>query len=140
MARKVVTETVAGFQVTAQALPFKQAQELLPEVMQVVSTLLSHIGPAALAAQDPVGMATAIYALGRHLGEGKLAALAPKVLACTTAVADDQRYELGNSEQRSEFFDAHPEAYLPALMFAGRVTFGGFFRGAGQAVGTTRSA
>jgi ABC-type Fe2+-enterobactin transport system substrate-binding protein len=137
---RLVKDTVAGIAVEAQPLPFKQAQELLPDIMQVVSTLLSHLGAADLSLKDPTTLSTAIFALGRQLGDGKLAYLAPKVLACTVAVADDRRYELGNDKHRADFFDAHPEAYLPTLMFAGKVTFAGFFRGAVPAGGGTQTA
>lgn len=38
-----------------------------------------------------------------------------------------ENYELGKDKDRADVFDAHPNAYLPILIFAGRVTFERYF-------------
>lgn len=51
-----------------------------------------------------------------------------------------ENYELAKDKDRSDVFDDHPEAYLPILVFAGRVTYERFFPGIGRRASATPSA
>jgi hypothetical protein len=97
------------------------------------------LGAAGL---KPDKFATAIRTAFTHLSDGKLSRLAPKILAATCVDMPDisgemQRRDLSKSKDRETVFDEHPEAYLPIVWFAGRVTFGRYFSVAALTGGET---
>jgi hypothetical protein len=70
---------------------------------------------------------------------------APKILASTTVIMPDHageaaRFELGKEKDRNAVFNEHPEAFLPILIFAGKVTFERFFPVIAQPAGETPNA
>lgn len=154
MAREPITETIAGLEVTSLPLPFAQAEPLLPEVGQFVALVFEELANALDGVDlKSINLGTlkvnkllgAIRTASMHLGEGKLAKLAPKITATTSVICEDLtgekvRRDLGNAKDRNAVFDAYPEAYLPILWMAGRATFGRFFSAAALTGGETSSA
>lgn len=136
--RQAVEQEILGLKFTAQPLPFPQAQSLLAEVGMLLSLVVRELGPAVArgikSTDDVTVMLPVLVPVMEHLGQGRLERLAPKLLACTTVVVPDitgalTRHELMKEADRNAVFDDYPETYLPALFFAGKVTFGRFFPG-----------
>lgn len=166
MAREPLTDTIAGLEVTALPLPFSQAEPLIPEVGVFLALVLEELAKAleGVDIKALLGdgksfdlktvnldklkvdkLAAAMRTAMIHLGDGKLAKLAPKIMASTSVIVADMagepiRRELGKAKEREMVFDEHPEAYLPILWFAGRVTFQRYFPGAALTGGATQSA
>lgn len=147
MGREPVTETILGVKITSSPLPFPLAQELLPDVLStyaVIGGSFAVLVKGGLKGVDDLGkLGPAGKEIGAHLGGGKLVALTPKLLATTYAVleqdggADPIKYDLSKADERNAFFDERPDLYIPALSFAGRVTFARFFPGKGRGGGAT---
>lgn len=167
MGREPKTETVGGLRVTSQPLPFVQAEPLLADVGQFIALALEELakvldgvdikalfpadGQPFDARKINLGSAqvskfgTALRTAAFHLGEGRLAKLAPRIMATTYVDLPDmageiQRRDLGKAKDRELVFDEHPEAYLPILWFAGRTTFARYFPVAALIGGETPSA
>lgn len=137
MGRQAVTEEILERRVTSTPLPFPIAQDLLPEVGELLSLMVEQMGDALTSGKlslkdDVLRLAPVLGAVSRFFGQGRLTRLAPKVLSHTVVVMPDMRgelanYELGKDKDRNYVFDEQPELYFPTLMFAGRVTFARFF-------------
>jgi hypothetical protein len=146
VARRVEEHDLPNARLTCQALPFEKAEDLLPEVMEILATAFEAIPPSVAARlkelnrDDPGAILELLPAFGglaSKLGGGRLRRLAPQILAGTSIVLTDdrgekERLELGKAEDRSTCFDARPELYIPALWYAGKVTFGRFFPALGK--------
>lgn len=135
--RQPVEQEILGLKFTSQPLPFPAAQALLPEVALIVSIAARELGPAFLKGQslkdvDIAALLPGLVPVVEHFGQGRLDRLAPKLLASTTVVMPDlngelTRYELLKEADRNAVFEERPDVFLPALFFAGRVTFERFF-------------
>jgi hypothetical protein len=134
--RQPVEQEILGLKFTSQPLPFPAAQALLPEVALIVSIAARELGPAFLKGKlkdvDITALLPGLVPVVEHFGQGRLERLAPKLLASTTVVMADLkgdliRYELLKESDRNAVFEERPDAFLPALFFAGRVTFERFF-------------
>lgn len=125
--------------VISEALPYEQAEDLLPEVVSIVGAAFSEIGPAIASGQisgedDIIKLLPLLPSLAARLGSGRLRQLAPRILAGTQVLvegADAEKYDLVNKSDRADCFDARPQLYLACLLHAGRVTFGPFFSARG---------
>lgn len=53
--------------------------------------------------------------------------------------AEPLKYDLSKEDERNAFFDERPDLYIPALAFAGMVTFARFFPAKGRGGGATRA-
>lgn len=134
--RQPVETVISELKFTSRPLPFPQAQELLPEVAHIVALAFEKLGAAVAGGvkgeDDVLALLPALVPIVEHFGQGKLTKLSSKLFLCTSVVMADHRgestnFELGNEKHRTEVFDDYPEAYLPALFFAGRVTYERFF-------------
>ena len=126
-------------EVISEALPYEQAEDLLPEVVQIVGAAFSEVAPAIASGQvsgedDIIKLLPLLPGLAARLGSGRLRQLAPRVLAGTQVLVkgdDVEKYDLVNKAERADCFDARPQLYLACLLHAGRVTFGPFFSARG---------
>lgn len=142
MGREPITDTVVGLSVTSSPLPFPKAQELIPDIMKILGLLGASVMPLVKGGlkttDDVMKLGPVIAALGNYLADGKLEWLAPKILASTVVIADGEKYELLKDQERNNFFNEHPEAFIPMLVFAGRITFARFFPERGLLGGLTQ--
>lgn len=138
--RKTATMELEGVKIISEALPFESAEDLLPEVVQIVGAAFEAIGPAMASGalksdDDAYKLLPLLPGLAARLGNGRLRALAPKILAGTQVLMDDDedqaKYDLVSKQDRTDCFDARPDLYLACLFHAGRVTFGPFFSARG---------
>jgi hypothetical protein len=140
VARKSETLELDGdVKVTSEALAWEPAEDILPDVAEIISTVVSSIAPKIASGEisgtdDVLTLLPALGALVSTLGNGKLKALAPKILAGTSVVMpDDQglrvKYDLIKKDDRAACFEARPDLYFRILFFAGKVTFARFFPG-----------
>jgi len=150
-----VEQLIFGLKVTSSPLPFPIAQELLPEVAEFITRATREFGPAitALLAGDKPSKEEAIVAMLPTLEPTSVKSLlesltaprnARRLLQSTIVVMENfkgakENYELRDNERATEVFEEHPEAFIPILLFAGKVTFKRFFPGSAQLVGKTRS-
>ncbi len=138
--RQPVEESFGELKVTTTPLPFPLAQELLPEIAELLGlcgkeifALASKSGGLGRLTQSDVGkLAPVLHAMAGWLGNGRLERLTPKLLASTTVVVKlpngtKEVKDLLKADDRTYVFDENPEWYLPILFFAGRVTFARFF-------------
>lgn len=145
MGREPVTEELLGVHITSTPLPFPKSQELLPDVMQIVSVLganLASMLKGGLKGTDDFSkLIPVLGAFAQQIGGGKLQWLTPKLLASTYAVlevnGDKAKFDLSKEDERNDFFDERPDLYLVTLFMAGRVTFGRFFPARGRGGGAT---
>lgn len=152
MSRLPVESEINGLKVVSLPLPFPSAQPLIPEVAEIVSLALRHLGgmvsasgEVSLKTQDVLKLAPVLGELAAHLGAGRLERLAPKIMATTTVICEDvkgelQSYDLGKDKERNYVFDEHPGIYFQVLIFAGMVTFKRFFPASGRSVGSVPSS
>jgi hypothetical protein len=141
-ARFTDTMELGDVKVTSEALGFEASEDLLPEVMTLVSAVFERVAPAFAAGEisgmdDIVKLLPALGAIAMQLGGGRLKALAPKILAGTSitmpgADGTKEKYDLVKKDERTACFDARPDVYFQVLFFAGRVTFGRFFPASAQ--------
>lgn len=127
--------------VTSEALAYEMSEDLLPEIMGIVSSAIERVAPAIASGEikgvdDVVKLLPALGAIASRLGDGRLKFLAPKILSGTSVVMPDTdgakvKYDLVKKDDRAACFEARPDLYLRILFFAGKVTFGGFFRASG---------
>jgi hypothetical protein len=129
-------------------LPYERAEDLLPDIAQIIAKAFDQVSPEIAAMvqggefvkDDPraiMALLPAISGILQQLGGGKLKSLAPRVLATTTIyltneTGEKEKYDMVSKDDRARCFDARPDVYFPALFFAGKVTFGRFFPGAGR--------
>jgi hypothetical protein len=142
--------------VDSQPLAYEAAEDLLPEVAQVLSRGFDNVSPQVaemakdldLQSKDPRVMLVLIPAIAgvvQQLGGGQLKRLAPRILATTTVTitGDDgskNRYDMCKKEDRALCFDERPDIYFQVLWHAGKVTFGRFFPGGRKAASLTPPA
>lgn len=144
MARLPVTEEIAGLKVRCTPMVLPAAEEMLPEIIELVAILLKEItkGDGAITLQqllkpdsgtiDLERIAATLMAGGAYLGGGRLARLAPKLFAtCAVALPDlsgvVEWHDMKADKERALVLDERPDAYFPILLFAGRVNFQRFF-------------
>lgn len=145
MVRKSERHELGDVAVTCRQLPYQKAEDILPDVLKVVATMIqAGISEGVLAKlkdikarEDVVKLLPVLVplmrTLGDQLGDGKLKQLAPLVLASTTVEmvhpekGERETFELHKSADRAAVFDEHPDLYLVTLFLAGRVTFSRFF-------------
>lgn len=149
--------------VTSQALGYDKAEDILPEVSQIVARTFDRVretlgenGLLILTNLEAVKteadiltllglLSPAMVTISGQLGNGVLKRLVPLILAGTTVVLPDEtgakkRLELVKLSDRAEMFDAHPETYWRIVFFAGRVTFARFFPVRGRNAQAARTA
>ncbi len=143
-------ELEGGLVISSRPLPFERAEDILPEVGQLIALTLDQAAGAlsalpegtSLKGMDVVTLARllgpVLVSVADKLGGGTLKKLAPLLLASTEFVMPDaagvkSNYQLMKAKDRADVFDEHPEAYFPALFFAGKVTFLRFFPGSALA-------
>lgn len=155
MSREPQYLELEGVKVTCVPLPYERAEDILPEVAQLITLVMERITSSVSTmpeAQQAVLMAQlkdlkkadvmtlarilapTISAVADKLGNGGLKHLAPLLMATTQVVMADASgtkatYSLMKPAERGEVFNEHPEAYFPILLFAGKVTFARFFPG-----------
>lgn len=139
MARK--TETLdfdnGEIRVTTEQLPYEDAEDLLPDVMDIVGGAFEHFsklvqdGEVKVTADDVMKLSPILVTLAKKIGGGRLRQLAPRLLKTTSIVmvvdGDKQKLDLVKKEDRATCFEARPDLYFPVLWFAGKTTFGRFF-------------
>lgn len=148
--RQPQEETFGDLKVTSTPLPFPRAQELLPEIAELLGLagreLVGLAGKAGglskLGAQDIGKLAPVLHSMATWLGGGRLERLAPRILAATTVVmklpnGEKEVKDLLKEADRNFVFDEHPDQFLPILFFAGKVTFARFFPAAALAAAGT---
>ncbi len=144
MGREPVNEEILGLRVTSQPLPFARAQELLPDALEFVALVGRGLGPVLtsgvkgtddviklLPLMEPGILRQIMAALTKH---------AAAILHTTTVVMGGERLELMNEKSRNAVFDEHPQAFVPLVVFAGKVTFARFFPAVGQPDAATPTA
>ena len=139
MARSVAEiELPGGAKLLCQALPFEQAEDLLPDVAKLVASVFDRVAPLLASGEinadtDVVKLLPVLGSIAGQLGGGQLKRLAPRVLASCQLMAppmgggDLCKYDLVSKEDYLAAFDARPDLYFPCLWHAGRATFGRFF-------------
>ena len=157
MSREPQELELEGLTVYAAPLPYERAEDILPEVGQLVSMVLEKAAGAlaglpdgtVLKKMDVVALAAllgpVLAGVADRLGNGTLKRLAPLVMFSTRVVMLDAggqkaNYELMKAGDRAAVFNEHPEAYFPILFFAGKVTFARFFPGSALAANVTKLA
>jgi hypothetical protein len=126
-------------EIISEALPYEQAEDLLPEIVGIVGAAFDAIAPAIASGvisgeDDVVKLLPLLPGLAGKLGGGRLRQLSPRILAGTQVLVkggDAEKYDLCNKSERADCFDARPQLYLACLFHAGRVTFGPFFSARG---------
>lgn len=143
MARPVETFDLAeGVQLSCQPLPFEKAEDLLPEVAQIVGNVFDAVAPLLQSGEisaetDVMKLLPVLGPMAGQLAGGRLKRLAPKLLECSSIIMPNSageklKYDLCKKEEYQACFDERPDVYFPALWHAGRATFGRFFSGAGR--------
>ncbi len=152
--RRTQEITIGDLAVTSQALPYEKAEDILPDVLRIVTSAIDKVrtelgpnGVTLIANIEKVKteedlrtmlqiLMPAITSIADSIGNGVLKRLAPLIMAGTTVVIADEtgkkeNVSLVKTADRAQVFEAHPEAYFPILFFAGKVTFSRFFSVAG---------
>lgn len=148
MAAKIEELDLYNAKIECTPLPYERAEDLLPDVAQIISRAFDQVSPqlaelvqdGGFDKEDPkalMALLPAISGILQQLGGGKLKALAPRLLATTTITltndaGEKERHDMVSKDDRARCFDARPDVYFPALFFAGKVTFARFFPGAAQ--------
>lgn len=151
MARHPKERDILGCKVKCTPLPYKTAEDNLPEVGEIVTTVFqraigevdpSIVGaikskrPEDLTIEDLVKLLPALGPVAtsvfRGLQNGVLHKLAPALFSSVIVTATNEKgelekYELIGEGRRGEFFDEHPETYFPIFFFAGVTTYSRFF-------------
>lgn len=135
--RRIETASHPQAEITAQALGFEASEDLLPEIVELLSA--AGDGVAALLISGDVSPADnvakllpGLAAVGAKLGKGRLRAIASALTAGTSIVITDdagakEKYDLVNRAERQACFDARPDLYFPAMILAFKVTYTRFF-------------
>lgn len=131
--------------VTTTPLPYKVAEDYLPDVMLMVATVFGRLielggegvmdnidGEMDVKALIPV-ISPILQIAAAQLGGGMLKKLRKPLLSTTVVEAsfngEREVRSLVKDNEREEFFDEHPETYFPILIFSGMVTYKRFFPG-----------
>jgi hypothetical protein len=130
-----VVQDILGVKVTSKPLPFEQSEDLIPDVLEIVGTVLSKLGTGSISQLfeiDTSRLGEMLVGAAATLGHGRLKRIAPLLLATTSVALPDltgaiERKELGKSADRLAVFNERPDLYFPILLFAGRVNFTRFF-------------
>lgn len=137
---------IDGLVVKTWPLKFEEAEDILPDVTEIVAHVMDAGAKQLVAGNLDVAellktenlvvllplLGPILKVAAAQLGQGKLKRLAPLVLATTTVVMKGENgealtYDMCKTKDRGDVFDEHPEAYFAILFHAGRVTFGPFF-------------
>lgn len=134
---EVKTEGLPDARITAQALPIEDAEDLLPEVLELVAVAGQHaLGLLTTGkvqgTDDVLALLPALPALTAKLGGGRLRSLHRRACRTTSVTLTDERgektkYDLVNDKERAECLDARPDLYLRILLAALKVTYARFF-------------
>lgn len=127
-----------AIRVTTEQLCYEDSEDLLPEVMDIVSGAFEHFaalvqnGEVKVTADDIMKLSPILGTLAKKIGGGRLRQLAPRILKTTSIVMPDpaggkQKLDLVKKEDRAICFETRPDIYFSVLWFAGKVTFGRFF-------------
>lgn len=127
-----------AIRVTTEQLCYEDAEDLLPEVMDIIGGAFEHFaalvtdGEVNVTADDIVKLTPILGTLAKKIGGGRLRQLAPRILKTTSVLMPDpaggkQNLHLVKKEDRAIVFETRPDIYFPILWFAGKVTFGRFF-------------
>ena len=155
-----------GLTVTCTRLKYEAAEDILPEVLgifigalekalQGIGALeggLENLSMESFGSLKKADVSKWIHVLApilskmfAQLGHGELKRLAPLIMAETEVVMEvesgvKERHLLSSAKDRAKVFEAHPEAYIPILIYAGKVTFARYFPVAGLGAGLTATA
>jgi hypothetical protein len=154
--RQFEETSIAGLMVKAQPLLFSAAKPLLPDVGEFIARLAVEARQAIASGIVPLELLNLkrgatptledlkkldLWKLIDRLDPTRVRGLLEvltkhdiKIMSCTIVVmpgdeGELENHELSKEKDRNAVFDAHPEAYIPILLFAGRVTFSRFFPG-----------
>src|SRR5262245_65967404 len=103
------------------------------DAIDLGNEIVAHLAPgvaAAFVGQRAVGPIALLEALGMASAAfgGKLGVFLPRILAGTTAIVANVKYELGKGrEELNRLLNAHPLALAPLVSFAAEVQFARFF-------------
>ena len=144
MARKIEetevrVEGLPDARITTQALPIEEAEDHLPDVLELVSIAGTQVlglfaSGRATGLDDVVKLLPAIPALTSKLNGGRLSALHRKLCRHTTVVLADEsgektKYDLASDKERAACLEERPDLYLRLLLLAVKVTYQRFFPG-----------
>lgn len=148
MASKIETLELEGAEVHSAPLPYEKAEDLLPDVAEIVARGFDQVSPelakliqdgGEISKDDPRMMIVLIPAISgilRQLGGGKLKSLVPRLVATTSVIIEKDgeklKYDLVDKAARASCFDERPDIYFETLYHAGKVTFARFFPGSGR--------
>ncbi len=137
MSSRMPQETTVGeLKVTTVPLPYKVAEDHLPEVAMILARVMEKLVELGMETDiktdaDVVKLAPVLGTLAEQLGDGRLRRMVQPILSTTivTAKIDGELEEchLLKESDRARLFDEYPEAYFPILFFAGKVTYARFF-------------
>ena len=152
-----------GLTVTCTRLKYEAAEDILPEVggifVAAIEQALNGVGALDgglenldikelrdlkkidVAKWIPI-LAPILSKMFKQLGRGELKRLAPLILAGTEVIMEvepgiKERHLMSSAKDRAKVFEAYPEAYIPMLLYAGKVTFARYFPVAGLGAGLT---
>lgn len=136
---EVRTEGFPNVRITAQALPIEDAEDLLPEVLELVGIAGQHTlgliaGGSVRGTDDVIALLPALPEITAKLGGGRLRSLHKRACRTTSVIIENERgektkYDLCVDKERSECLDARPDLYLRILLAALKVTYARFFPG-----------
>lgn len=136
---EVKTEGFPDARIAAQALPIEDAEDLLPEVLELVAIAGTHAlglltSGSVRGTDDVLALLPALPELTAKLGNGRLRSLHKRACRTTSVTLADERgektkYDLVNDKERAECLDARPDLYLRILLQALKVTYARFFPG-----------
>ena len=148
MATKIEKLELENAEVHTSPLPYEKAEDLLPDVAEIVARGFDQVSPElaqlvhtdGLTKEDPRMMLILLPAISgilRQLGGGKLKTLVPRLLLTTQVhlkneAGETEKFELISKDDRAKCFDARPDIYFQTLWHAGKVTFARFFPAIGQ--------
>lgn len=147
---EVKTEGLPDARISAQALPIEDAEDLLPEVLELVGIAGQHaLGLLASGTvrgtDDVIALLPALPEITAKLGGGRLRSLHKRACRTTSVTLSDERgektkYDLVNDKERAECLDARPDLYLRILLAALKVTYARFFPGLARLGGKKAAA
>ena len=121
---------IAGVKVITKPFDAMTAFELGPEAALVMTPLLSRLKDGLQPSDDLAELGPAIMGMASQLTGGKLRALAPKLLARTQVVVNNELVPLVDEAAINKAFSGERAgALFGALVFAAEVSFGAFFAG-----------
>lgn len=127
--------------IVSQALPFERAEDLLPEIVEILGGAFDRLMPLIAAGRvrgddDIMAVLPLLPVLAAKLGQGRLASLAARLLVNTSVIlsasGEKTKYDLVDAKQRAAAFDERPDLYLRSLAAAVKVTYARFFPGFGR--------